>query len=182
MTLFLIFMEIWKDIPGYEGIYQVSSFGRVKSLARKTCNQYGKEDHILSPGWIGPNKHYLFVHLCKKGNRKKYLVHQLVASVFIPNPLNLPHVNHKDENPQNNCVDNLEWCSPKYNINYGKRNEKVRKALSRKVYQYDKTTGVLIAVYKSALDAEKATGVWSQNIGKCCSGNLQSTGGFIWRH
>lgn len=175
-------MEVWKDIPGYEGLYQVSSFGNVKSLARKTNNQYGKEEHVLSPGWIHNKQSYLFVTLCKNKVHKKFLVHRLVASVFIPNPLNLQHVNHKDGNPQNNCADNLEWCNPKYNINYGERNEKVRKALSRKVYQYDKTTGVLIAVYKSALDAEKATGVWSQNIGKCCSGNLQSTGGFKWSH
>ena len=178
-----MFKEIWRPVPGYEGIYEVSSLGRVKSLARKTNNQYGKKDLIMSPGWINNKKGYLFVWLCKDGRRTRYSVHRLVATVFIPNPLNLPFINHKDCNPQNNQVENLEWCDAKYNINYGERNKKTAKALSRKVYQYDKTTGELLATYDSALDAEeKVPGVWAGNIGKCCSGNLKSTGGFKWSH
>lgn len=176
-------VEYWKPIPGYEGLYEISSYGRVKSLARRTNNQYGKTDHILSPGWTHNKQSYLFISLCKDGKRKNYLVHRLVAEAFIPNPGNLPQVNHKDQNRQNNCVDNLEWCDSSYNINYGDRNEKVAKKMSKKVYQYDKTTGALLCVFNSAMEAEeKVPGVWAQNIGKCCSGGLKSTGGFLWSH
>jgi hypothetical protein len=175
--------EIWRDIPGFEGYYMVSNLGRVKSLPRKTNNQYGKTERVLKPGWVKKKDSYKFVHLSKDGIRVKFLLHRLVAAAFIPNPNNLPFINHKDCNPENNRADNLEWCDARYNVNYGDRNEKAGKALSRKVYQYDKTTGALIATYDSALDAEeKVPGVWAQNIGKCCSGSLQSTGGFKWSH
>ena len=109
-------MEIWRDIKGYEGIYQISNKGRVKSL------HYGKEK-ILSP-----SKHsgYFFVRLFKKGEKpKEFDIHRLVAQAFLPNPDNLPIVNHKDENKLNNNVENLEWCNSEYNLNYGNRNERV---------------------------------------------------------
>ena len=111
-------MEEWKDIKGYEGIYQISNKGRVKSL------KFNKEN-ILIP--VKQNRGYLFVNLCKNGKVKKYLIHRLVAEAFLPNPDNSPQVNHKDENKLNNNVENLEWCSNEYNINYGSRNEKASK-------------------------------------------------------
>ena len=98
--------EIWRDIDGYEGLYQVSNKGRVKSL------KYGKE-RILRPGWKTGG--YLFVILCKNGNQSKQRIHRLVAQAFIPNPNNKPQVNHLDENKKNNCVDNLEWATAKEN-------------------------------------------------------------------
>lgn len=102
--------EIYKDIPGYDGKYQVSDLGNVRSL------QY-KEPRILQP--INRDKYgHKNVELCKDGVRKKFLVHRLVAEAFIPNPDNLPCVNHKDENPANNEVSNLEWCTAKYNVQY----------------------------------------------------------------
>ena len=115
--------EIWKEIKGYEGRYQISSLGRVKSL---NYNKTGKED-ILSPGNI---RGYLHVRLSKEGKSKPFQVHRLVALHFIPNPNNYPEVNHKDENKQNNTVDNLEWCDRKYNCNYGTRTQ--RSSESRK--------------------------------------------------
>lgn len=114
--------EIWKDIKDYEGLYQVSNYGRVRSLDR--CDNMGRfmDGHILSIGDNGNG--YKHVGLSKNGLQKTEYVHRLVAKSFIPNPNNLPQVNHKDENPNNNCVDNLEWCTNKYNNNYG--NHKVR--------------------------------------------------------
>ena len=107
--------EIWKDINDYEGLYQVSNLGRVKSLSRKYKKRVIQE-HIVQPS-IAHNG-YLRVGLSKNGIRKYDSIHRLVAKAFIPNPNNYNIVNHKDCNRQNNCVDNLEWCNEKYNINY----------------------------------------------------------------
>ena len=113
-------MEEWKDIKGYEGLYQISNKGRVKSLYNK-----GK---ILTPG--KDKDGYSIVSLYKNKIKKTNKVHRLVAQAFLSNPDNLPQVNHKDENKLNNCVENLEWCSVEYNINYGTRNERTRKKLT----------------------------------------------------
>ena len=127
--------EIWKDIPGYEGQYQVSNLGRVKSLDRFiTQMNHGKLITRRYPGKIFNLKPdnttgYVAVVLHKDNVPTDYLVHRLVAQSFIPNPDNFPQVNHKDENTSNNCVDNLEWCTNSYNVNYGSRNEKVRNSL-----------------------------------------------------
>ena len=112
--------EEWRDIKGYEGRYQISSFGRVKSL----MNNRGKyREKIIDRR---PNKYgYKRVGLYKNGKSKFYSVHRLVALHFLPNPNNLPQVNHKDENKENNRVDNLEWCDSKYNNNYGTRNKRI---------------------------------------------------------
>lgn len=117
-------LEEWKDIPDYEGKYQVSNMGRVKSLnyARR------KQVKVLRPG-IEKTRGYLSVTLLKDGKQKTKPVHRLVAIAFIPNPNDLPQVNHKDENKLNNCVDNLEWCNAKYNCNYGHRNMKISQKL-----------------------------------------------------
>ena len=111
--------EEWRDIEGYEGLYQVSNLGRVKSLR----NNHGQfREKILKPG---KNKlGYLQVNLYKEGKIKRCLVHRLVAETFIPNVNNYTQVNHKDENKTNNCVSNLEWCNRKYNMNYGTRSKR----------------------------------------------------------
>ena len=117
-------MEIWKDIDGYVGIYQVSNMGNVRSLQREEfkCRQgyRVRKGRQLKPA--RDKKGYLMIPLNKDGKRKTRRIHRLVAETFIPNPNNFPQVNHKDENKQNNSVDNLEWCTPSYNINYGKGN------------------------------------------------------------
>ena len=107
--------EIWKDVPGYEGLYQVSNLGNVRSL-----NYRGRgKTRILSPG--KDKKGYLHVSLFKDKNRTIVQIHRIVAITFIPNPNNLPVVNHKDWNLGNNCVDNLEWCTFVYNSQYRKK-------------------------------------------------------------
>mgnify|MGYP002679946246 CR=1 FL=1 len=113
--------EVWKDIKGYEGLYQVSNLGRVRSL------NYGRsgETKLLKQGTTNGYKR---VFLYKNGKGKNYFVHRLVAMAFIPNPNNLPIINHKDEDSSNNNVNNLEWCTQEYNLNYGTRNERASKS------------------------------------------------------
>ena len=116
-------MEEWKAIAGYEGLYEVSNLGRIKSLSRIDSRGYKRNEKILKLNKDSGG--YLKVSLYKNGKPKQYNVHRLVAIAFIPNPDNLPEVNHKDENRINNYVDNLEWCNRKYNCNYGARNSKI---------------------------------------------------------
>ena len=120
-------MEEWRDIEGYEGLYQISNLGRVKSFPRPTT-----PGGILKT--IKRKDGYCSIKLSKNGKVKKVLVHRLVAKAFIPNTNNLPIINHKDENPLNNNVDNLEWCDYKYNNNYGtlsKRKSEIAKTYKR---------------------------------------------------
>ena len=163
--------EIWKDIKGYEGKYKVSNMGRVKSL---NYNKTGKE------GILKPKKDrygYLQVHLSKDRKAKMYLVHRLVASAFLENPMGYTEVNHKDENKQNNYIENLEWCDRSHNINHGTRNQKI----SKPVIAIDKRTG-LILEFVSVHEAERETGIASSNITNCCKGKLNSCGGFYWMY
>lgn len=120
--------EIWKDIKEYEGLYQISNLGNVKSLdhmRKNGTNEYMQKGKILKPQ---KSNNYLFVKLSKEGKTKQFFVHRLVASFFLPNELNYKEINHKDENPQNNKYNNLEWCSHKYNINYGTGNSRRSKS------------------------------------------------------
>lgn len=121
--------EIWKDIPNYEGLYQISNFGRVKSLPRMMKNR--KCEEIIKTPSIYP-KGYSKVSLCKNGKIKYCFIHRLVAEAFIPNPSDLPCVNHKDCNPQNNEVSNLEWISHKDNNSY--KNHHLKRHISSVVY------------------------------------------------
>lgn len=117
--LVLNMREIWKDIKGYEGIYQVSNRGNVRSL------HYNKL-RILTPL---SKQGYYSVALSVNSKCKHFPIHRLVAEAFIPNPSNLPEINHKDEDGTNNSVDNLEWCTREYNNNYGSRNKRVSETL-----------------------------------------------------
>lgn len=110
--------EIWKDIEGYEGLYQVSNFGRIKSLIHYDVeNGYKKKEHIINE-WI--NRGYMSVSLSKNKKHKNFYIHRLVAIAFIENKNNKPFINHIDYNPLNNHVNNLEWCTQKENVNWSK--------------------------------------------------------------
>ena len=159
--------EVWCPIKGFENIYEVSDQGRVRSL------KFGKE-RILKPGKI--QNGYLKVNLWKNGEMKQCKVHRLVAQTFIPNPDNLPQVNHKDENKTNNSVQNLEWCDQKYNINYGTRTDRC----SKPVLQYTKS-GELVGEWKSATDVQRTLGYFGTYISACCNGKLKSSYNFIWK-
>ena len=169
-------MEHWKAIDGYEGLYEVSDIGRVKSL---NYNHTGKEK-ILKPG---KNIYgYLHVVLCKDGQKKLSLVHRLVSEAFIPNPNNLKTVNHKDEVKTNNTVSNLEWMSMRDNNNYGTRNKRAAESLSKQVQMFDKSTGELLATFPSTHEAARVTGINQGDISSCCLGKLKSSGGYVWRY
>ena len=160
--------EIWRDIDGYKGLYQVSNKGRVKSL-------YNDSERILKP-WIN-NDGYLNVVLYKNTVAQHRLVHRLVAEVFIPNLYNKPQVNHLDENKLNNCVNNLEWATAKENSNFGTRNERI----SRKILQYSKS-GEFIKEWLSAAEVELELDISHSNIASCCKGKRKYAGGFVWRY
>lgn len=120
--------EVWKDIQEYEGLYQVSNLGRVRHLPY-TIKWGGKLEHrpLKESNQHKSTGGYCIVVLSKNSKSKKFLVHRLVAKAFIPNPDNLPEVNHIDEDNTNNKVNNLGWCDRKYNVNYGTRTEKALK-------------------------------------------------------
>jgi hypothetical protein len=166
--------EIWKDIPGYDGKYQVSNFGRIKSFNTRNGEVIIKK----------LNKHkggYLQVDLWKNSKAKVKFVHRLVAEAFIPNPDNLPCVNHKDEDKTNNCATNLEWCSYTFNNNYGTRNKRLAKTKGKTVLQYD-LDGNLVKEWVSVMEVKRQTG-WSQgNISCCCVGKQRSAYGYKWKY
>lgn len=201
-------MEEWRDIKGYEGLYQVSNLGRVKSLGNGRTH---KAERILRN--CNRNNNHLSVDLCKNGERKSHMIHILVAQAFIPNPENKQIVHHIDKNPTNNNVDNLMWCTPKEHMgmhmdiyekaikasinarkgkhswNYGKKLD-YKNGREKKVNQYSKE-GVLIKTWESIAEASKTLKIMAQNICHCCSGGAyrkgiwkkcESAGGFKWKY
>lgn len=114
--------EEWRDIEGYEGWYQVSNEGRVRSLDRNIIDGRKMKGKLLKQ--YADEQGYKRVRLCREGKHHNKQVHRLVANAFIPNPFNFPVINHIDENSGNNNVENLEWCTVKYNVNYGHRAER----------------------------------------------------------
>ena len=180
--------EIWKAIEGYEGKYEVSNLGRVRSLDMKFDRIWnGITQHYHVKGRIlkqkTDNKGYAFIGLSNgaRHNISYFRVHQLVAKAFIPNPDNLPQVNHKDENKQNNIVSNLEWCNAQYNATYGTIPEKNSKAHSIPVVQCD-MNGNPIRTYPSATAAAKSIGLTRGAVTKCCKGQNKTAGGYRWRY
>lgn len=186
--------EEWRDIQGYEGYYQVSNLGRVRSLDRYKSWMGTKafvKGRILKGG--KNQKGYRQVLLSKDGKSIAYIVHRLVAQAFIHNPNNLPFINHKDEVKDNNNVDNLEWCDNVYNCNYGTAQKRRVEKHLKPVLQYT-LDGEFVKEYKSITEASQQTGIKCYNISRCCNVSFskspingkyyqcKSAGGYKWVH
>lgn len=174
--------EIWKDIFGYEGLYQVSDQGRVKSLERKVRHWRGErtvKERILKPSVDKDG--YLKVSLCDRKNKKNFFVHRLICEVFHENPDNKPQVNHLNEDKSDNRAYNLEWSTPRENNNFGTRNERIAKTQSKPVGQYT-LDGELIKVWASAREVKSQTGFYQTNIGAVANGKLKQAYGFVWKY
>ena len=179
-------MEIWVDIKDYEGLYQVSNLGRIKTLPRikRNFNINTKQlEEIVLPEKIRKPQltkyGYYRVGLTKSHKQIYYSVHRLVAEAFIPNPENLPQINHKDENKLNNEINNLEWCTSKYNANYGTRNKRVSEPQMKKIRCVETDT-----VYKSLSEASRVTGVSIGNLSSVCNHRVgyKTAGGYHWEY
>ena len=176
--------EIWRDIKGYEGFYQVSNLGMVKSLERTVTRKNGRKffvkERILKPST--DHYGYLQVNLCNSsGKVKNFAVHRLVCEAFHENPENKPCVNHIDENKTNNVVSNLEWCTYKENNNHGTHNAKVAKALSKPVGQYTRD-GELIKIWQSSREVQKQLGFSYGNISQAALGKIKTAYGYVWKY
>ena len=179
-------------VPGYESLYTVDEAGNVYS-----CRAQRYLTHSIS------GNGYHTVEFNENGKNKRVLVHRLVASVFIENPLGLPQVNHKDENKDNNNVSNLEWCTAKYNMSYGSgpnrrvqsrlwytRTDRIKdiarrngSARKKAVLQIDRDSGNVIAEFESAKEASIKTSVDHAHLCACCTGKgYKTAGGFVWRY
>lgn len=172
--------EIWKDIKDFEGLYQVSNFGNVKSVARivrRGTNFKPVEERILKPCVRNGYKH---VMLSKNGKRVTGNIHRLVAQAFISNPNNLPCINHKDENPSNNCVSNLEWCTRSYNNSYNRLRERAAITKRKPILQFD-LDGNFIKEWSHAREAAEVLGLNKRAIYGACTGRLKTSGGFVWK-
>ena len=226
---FILMKEIWKDIEGYEGYYQVSNLGRVRSVER-IVNRKKLKGKFISYG--RDTKGYLFVNLSKENKQKTARVHRLVAQAFIPKIDGKDYIDHIDGSRDNNNVSNLRWCTHKENCNFeiaklrqrlgcmgnkkwlgkhhteetkkkiseskkGKKNPNLWNSISDEnkkkilnaaieknrveVEQYS-LDGKLIKVWDSMVEAARSLGVWNTNIHKCCNGQAQTCGGFIWKY
>ncbi len=169
--------EQWLPIRGFEGLYEISSYGNVKSLLKNIIRQPSIN-----------NSGYKVIQLSRNGKLFHFSIHRLVALHFCSNPSGLKEVNHIDENKLNNHADNLEWCDRKYNMHYngnmlrwlraGSENAHLKR--SKRVFQYD-LNGQFIREWFSARIVEKELGIRRQSIGKCCLGKYKSAGGYIWK-
>lgn len=173
---------IWKKVVGYEGFYEINNIGEIRSIAinnAKSGYTLRKEPRYLKKNFDKDG--YNIVVLCLNGKMRTCKVHRLVAQAFIPNPLNLPQVNHKDENKANNLVSNLEWCNCRYNANYGTKRIRLSNSLRNNI---KKSRAVVclssdnkyIMRFPSAKEAQRKTGI--RNISSVCNKKVQIQNGW----
>ena len=161
--------EIWRDIPGFEGLYQISNLGQVKSIRYK---RFKILKQITKKG-------YKYARVYKDGKQHYLRIHRIVAMVFIDNPKNYPIINHIDENKGNNCVDNLEWCTVRYNNNYGSGSKK--RAEKRSIPVACFRSGKMVKIYpsvKSTREDDFKPGA----VSKVCRGQMYSHHGCEFRY
>ena len=169
--------KLWKEIPDTDGRYLISTAGEVMAISRRV--KFGHvyrwtKTKLLTPRDNG--KGYLELEFFGK----HHYIHRLVAEAFIPNPHNLPCVNHKDENKENNSVENLEWCDYAYNANYGTGIERSKEnRLGDRFVVINLDTG---EVYQTPKDASRATGIHNDSISRVCKGKSKTAGGYRWRY
>ena len=166
-------MEIWKDIIGFEGHYQVSNKGKIRSIKNNKIKELKPYKEIKRCG-------YLSVYLRLPGQKFTKKVHRLVAEAFIPNPNGFPEVNHIDENKENNCVENLEWCTGEYNLCYGTRLKRISESNKMKVAQYS-LNGELLEIFNSQGEAAEKTNSTQGGISDCIRGRIKTHNGYIWK-
>lgn len=173
--------EVWKDISGYEGIYQISNYGRIKSLSRFDTIGRRIQGKMLKVQTNADG--YFKITLCHKSDKKTFLVHRLVALHFIPNPFKLPEVNHKDVNVANNYAENLEWCDRLYNANYDNAHLKTAEKNKKAVIQMD-LDGKFIKRWSSIKEATEAVKIPDTNIKACCKKEKyrHTAGGYKWKY
>lgn len=175
--------EVWRDVAGYEELYKVSNLEHVSSLDRIDSNERYLKGKKLKPRKNG--RGYLYVNLCRNGKEKATIIHRLVGKTFIPNPYSYPEINHKNEIKTDNRVKNLEWCSRKYNNNYGHHNEKVAKALtngpcSKPVLQLT-LDGSLVKRWPSTMECGRCD-FTQQSVVDCCNGKRHTHKGYRWQY
>lgn len=179
-NFYIMLKEIWKSIENFEGLYQVSNLGRVKSVDRvvhvldpKSNREYDRHFPECIKATNLDNKGYVIVTLKKDGKNSRHRIHRLVAQAFIPNPENLSQVNHKDENKENNCIDNLEWCTNNYNGQYGTRLKRISD--NNKGRQVHNSIKVIVfgKVYDSLSKAGEAIGVCGDTIKNRIEKNIE---------
>ena len=161
---------MWKAINGYEGIYEINHLGEVRRV---------DTGNILK-GYIGADG-YRRVGLTVSGKSKPFLLHRLIATAFIPNPNNYPCVNHKDEIKSNNSIDNLEWCTYKYNLNFGTRNARANQSRKKPILQFSKS-GEFIREWDSVTDLKNITGMDITHVSSCCRGTRKTANGYRWQY
>lgn len=176
--------EIWKPVVGYEGLYEVSSMGRVRSCDKEVWNRF---TYILRKGKLMEqgmdDDGYCTITLCKESKKSNCHVHRLVAMAFIDNPMNLPEVNHKDSIRHNNRAENLEWVTAQGNHDHAKVKGRFHyEYLEKPVVQIDPTTNKVIQVYRSIVDANSEHGFHIGNIALCCKGYKDTHAGFAWKY
>ena len=181
--------EIWKPCKGFEEFYEVSNTGHVRSIALYSDKHKRviKRKHPVIKAEETTHDGYKRVLLCLYGVHHHCAVHRLVAQTFIPNIDGLPEVNHKDENTQNNSVGNLEWCSRKYNANYGTHPKRIKERMrknhptAKPVIQFD-ISGNKVREWKSQKEAARYLGIRSENISRCCKGKNHQAAGYYWHY